>query len=235
MKAKVFNKNFVVLFLLIIILGSCKYDFVVPEPEPVKPDPVVEVNAYALPESISYAGTTTLYWTSKNVTSVTLNDIPVSVNGPKTLEALTVDTVFTLKFTGYNGQVITKSVSIAVAEPIIVLPTRTDTICGRYWMLTGGKTFIDSVWNERKFDEDKLSRKWYFYKNGVWKLFNKDGVLIGEATCRITQDSVIIANDKAKIVSLTDTSLVLSATYLNFEKYITTVTEFRGYKITSPQ
>lgn len=113
MKAKIF---ILTVFLLINIIG-CKEDIIPVPPEVTAP---VVAEAYASPSVILYNGSTTLFWESKNVTSVTINDIPVSnTTDSKSLKALTKDTIFNLKFIGENKQVVLKSVKITVGLPVV--------------------------------------------------------------------------------------------------------------------
>jgi hypothetical protein len=227
MKTTILNKILVV-FLLTLSIWGCRYDHVVPEPESVY-NPVVEANAYALPESIPYAGTTTIYWKSENVTLVTINDVPVSsLSGSKTLDSVVKDTTLNFKFTTYNRQVITKSVSIEVAEPVIVVPTRTDTLCERYWMMVSSKIFSQGNWYTVNLDEDRLTRKLYFYKNGFYEVFKKDGSTVGNGYWNfVGQDSIKIGGPTYGY-QLTDTTFVC---YHGNETEKSIIVD-KGYKIT---
>lgn len=112
------NKNWMMMLVLCtIFFWGCK-DEHTPVKEVTIPDP--ECEAYASPSVILYNGSTTLFWDSKNVTSVTINDIPVSsTTGSKSLKALTKDTLFTVKFIGENKQVVFKFVKITVGLPVV--------------------------------------------------------------------------------------------------------------------
>jgi hypothetical protein len=110
------SKTFIwIIFLLTLI--SCK-KAIIPDVPPI----VVVAEAYALPSSVAYGGNTTLYWSSKNVTSVTKNGIPLlTTSGSEDLTALIKETSFTLEFKGLDGKIITKSVTIPVASKIVVV------------------------------------------------------------------------------------------------------------------
>jgi hypothetical protein len=225
-KGVVWSKVFTVLLLSIITIG-CKYGFEVPEEEPVVPDPVVEANAYALPESIQYSGTTTIYWNSLNATSVTFNGVPIWTSGSKTLTSLLKDTSLILKFNGYNGQVITKSVSIEVAEPVIVAPTMYDTISSLYWVFQVVKGLINGEWLSAYFDEDMRTRKLFFYKNKNYEIFKKDGTLIGNGKYEIKQNILELNNDNNSCnkfkISLIDSTMLV------YNMDSTSVAFYKGY------
>ncbi len=229
-KGVVWFKIFIV-FLLIIIVSSC--DLIpAPEPDPEpkpEPTPIVEVNAYALPESIQYASSTMVHWTSKNVTSVTINDVPVSINGSKSLNALTKDTTLILKFLVYNGDTIERIVSIKVAEPIVIVPTKTDTVTGRYWMLTKDSKYLDEgIWRTPNLDEDELSRKMFFYKNGNYEVFKKDGNRVGNGKWNwVGSDSIKIGGPTYEY-QLTDT------TFIRSERGGTIIDVYKGFLIPKP-
>jgi len=231
MKTTILNKILVV-FLLTLSIWGCRYDHVVPEPEPVY-NPVVEANAYALPESIPYAGTTTIYWKSENVTLVTINDVPVSsLSGSKTLDSVVKDTTLNFKFTTYNGQVITKSVSIEVAEPpVIVAPTMYDTISSLYWVFQVNKSLVNNEWLLFYFDEDMRTRKWFFYKDKTYSIFSQEkNEIVGGGKYDIRKDTLVLnegdENLKFKI-SLSDT---ISTMFLyNIDS--TSINFYIGYNI----
>lgn len=223
---------------MFLILGCCfalifnycsNPNETIPEPEP-KPDPVIEVSAYALPESISYASSTTIYWKTKNVTSVTLNGNPVSVNGPKDILDLKKDTMIILRFVGYNGQIITKSVQITVAEPIVVFPTAIDTFSSRYWMFIVTHSFFDGKWNDFYFDEDIRTRRWFFYKNKTYEKIKKDGSIVENGVYDIKKDTLILNNGDGKFkfkIFLSDTTMILQLCNLDS----TSVGTYKGLMI----
>ena len=218
----------VFIFFLLFTINGCRIEddlipiVVEPKPEPV----VVKGNAYALPESISYAGSTTLYWETNNVASATVNNIAIPINGSKLLEGITSDTTFVFNFTGTNKEVKTDTVKIKVAPPIVVLPTRTDTLCSRYWMLVSSKIFYQNSWLTVNLDEDRLTCKLYFHKNLFFEQFNKDGKLVSNGQWNwIGKDSILIGDQRYKY-QLTDTTFVRS------ERDETDIDIYKGYKIT---
>ena len=65
--------KYLALAIVVCFMVKCNSD-TTPKPEPV----VIFAEAYALPSSIPYAGSATLYWNSKNVISVTKDGTPLS-------------------------------------------------------------------------------------------------------------------------------------------------------------
>ena len=167
---------------------------------------------------------------TENTTPVTTEKIFDALNGTFTSWLILETTQFTVTATGIDG-------SVAVASPIIIVPTRSDTITERYWMLTkDSKYLLDGVWHLTNWNEDQLTRKWYLNtKEGNYKIIKEDGTRVGSGYCGlIGQDTLDISADFYKIQLLTDTTLIVSIDYLTMGKPCTAITVFKGFKITGP-
>jgi len=163
---------------------------------------------------------------SENTTPVTTEKTFNALNGTFTSWPILETTQFTITATGIDG-------SFKVASPIIIVPTRTDTICGSYWMVISSKSFFDNEWVTWKLDEDKLTRKEYYYKNGTYEVFKKNGEVVGNGYWNLVgQDSINISEWVYNIL-LTDTTMTFSSTYLSDGKIVTSIGVYRGYKISS--
>ena len=204
--------------LSLTIFISCEKD-AEPIPELVNLVPVAKV--WALPESIPYAGTTTIYWNTSNVASATVNNISIPTNGSCLLEGLVSDTTFTFKFISSGKKTeIDTVVTVKVAKPTIY-----DTISSLYWVFQVSKGLINGKWESFYFDEDMRTRKWFLYKDKTYEEFKKDGSRIGEGTYEIRKDTLELNNDnycKFKL-SLIDSTLML------YNMDSTVVTFYKGF------
>jgi len=149
-----------------------------------------------------------------------------ALNGTFTSWPLLETTQFTVTATGIDG-------SIAVAAPIVVIPTRRDTIIGRYWMFSQeSKTFFRGIWSPRNWTEDDLSERLIFHENGLYEYVKKNGSATGNGNPwnLVGQDSINMAGNVLRIEKLSDTTLILSIDYLNFGEPMLAITVFKGYK-----
>ncbi|HCY26250.1 TPA: hypothetical protein DIC38_01020 [Candidatus Nomurabacteria bacterium] len=208
---------FIFILLSNIFFGCIEDDLVPITVEPV--DPVVKVNAYALPESIEHAGNTTLYWESSYAASATANDISIPTNGSWPIEGLVSDTTFIFKFIGLNKEVKTDTVSIKVAEP-----TMYDTISSLYWVFQVSKGLVNGEWVFAYFDEDKRTRKWSYELNKKYQIFKQDGTRVGNGTYKIKQDTIILDNTNCSkfIISLVDSTMTI------YNMNLTVITYYKG-------
>jgi hypothetical protein len=175
-------------------------------------------------ESENAVGITITGVTSGEVGPVNTNATFPTLNGTFTSWPILETTQFTFTATGIDG-------SITVAEPIVVIvPTRTDTICGRYWMRTTDSKYLsEGIWYTPNLDEDQLSRKTYFYKNGLCEVFKKDGSVVGGAYWKwLEKDLFVLGDDTCKYI-LTDTSFTL------IKRNGTIVNVYKGFPIPTPK
>ena len=214
-----------VFFLLAIFIVSCKEDPILPEPEP-EPQVIVTGDAYAKPTSIFVGDTITVtYIGSKDVVSVDINGTIFTKTSDSIRFALKTTTTFTVTFLGKNKETCVKTAVVTVIDkPIIIAPTRTDTLCERYWMLISSKIFYQDTWLTVNLDEDQLTRKTYFYKNFFCEIIKKDGTLAGNGPWGwIGKDSIDYSGNSK--YQLTDTSLVI------IKRDGTIVDTYKGYHL----
>lgn len=119
LKRKRMKSNIFILIIFLLAINGCKKE----AKEPL----IVTAEAYALPASVAYGGSTTLYWNSTNVISVTKDGTALpTTSGSEDLTSLKKDTTFSFVFKGTDGNIVTKSFLIPVAvKPI---PTKVDTL-----------------------------------------------------------------------------------------------------------
>jgi hypothetical protein len=161
---------------------------------------------------------------SENTTPVTTEKTFDALNGAFTSWLILETTQFTVTATGIDG-------SIAVSLPIIIVPTRTDTICEGYSMMIeqtiSSKDGITIV----NLDKDRLTRKKYYRKDGTYEIFKENAELVGNGYWNlIAKDSIRIADLNFKIVALTDTTFILSIDNLRYGEIEKTITVYKRYK-----
>jgi len=156
---------------------------------------------------------------SENTPPVTTEKTLDVLNGTFTSWLILETTQFTVTATGIDG-------SVAVASPIIIVPTRTDTICGRYWMLTKDSKYLsEGIWHFTNWTDDELTRKLYFYKNGTCEIIKKSGEPGGNAYWNwVNQDSIKIGGPTYEY-KLTDT------TFIRSERNGTIIDVYKGIRL----
>lgn len=151
-----------------------------------------------------------------------INDVTFPLlNGSFTSWPLHETTQFTITATGVDG-------SIAVAEPVIVVPTGTDTLCGRYWMMIEKKTFYLGEWITWDISEKEKALKTYFYTNGITQSIDPDGKIVGSCNWSWIgeKDSIINGTQRLKY-ELTDTTF----SYIGSYQDKIAVVKYKGYRI----
>ena len=144
---------------------------------------------------ITYKGSATVNWQGENLASLTANNVTrykndvnryELVTGSIPLTNLLADTTFNFVAIGLDGSTINQSVEVKVAEP-----TRTDTLCGNYWIMTEWKYFYEGgYWFVNLTDDDK-AKKTYFSKKGRITIVTKDGKIVGDGNWSwVGQDSI---------------------------------------------
>lgn len=143
---------------------------------------------------------------TENTTPFTTEKTFDALNGTFTSWSILETTRFTITATGIDG-----SIQVADEPIVVIVPNRTDTLCGRYWMITkDSKVFYDGNWHYTPLDEDELSRKLYFYKTGTCEVFKKSGEPVGGAYWSwVGQDSIKIGG-RTYEYQLTDTTFIRS-------------------------
>lgn len=203
------------LFLLTIIVSCSKGD----GPLEIKPPVVVEADAYASAISIPYAGATTLFWTSRNVTKVTMNDIQMSLIGSQKIDSLIADTAIRFKFWGVDGSMINKLIVIAVApKPIVVIPTKLDSmtndLCSGLWRVVRIEQQLRGSWYDMVPDQNTLSERELFTKDGKFQItFTNDPSFLAKSLWSFSQDLKVLnyGGRTDTIVSLSSEKTILSA------------------------
>ncbi len=156
---------------------------------------------------------------SENTTPVTTEKTFDALNGTFTSWLILETTQFTVTATGIDG-------SVAVASPIIIVPTRTDTISRRYWMRTkDSKYFDDGKWHPTPLDEDQLTRKMLFDKNGKVVSYKKDGQPVG------TNPWSWIGQDSIKIGGATYEYELTDTTFIRSERNGTIIDVYKGIRL----
>lgn len=197
-KELIFKSIFII---ILIIFWGCD---VVPEPEPVRPDPVVVTQAYATPTSVAYGDSTTLTWNFVGVSNLALDGNPISNQGSKTITLTSTATFifsysYEFKSTTRNEE---KVVVVPVGdEPIIIAPTIFDTLSSFYWVFVKNTSLLENnEWGTFYFDEDMRTRKWFLYKDKTYEKFKKDGTLVGNGSYDINKDTLIFNNGDEKLI-----------------------------------
>ncbi len=198
-----------VLILAIVVLTGCRKEKSDTEPEQEK---ILIGNAYALPDSIISGETTTLYWTSENTISITLNgEILPTLSGSKTIESLTTSSVFNFTFTGENDQVLSKVVKVVVRE-LTQKEIMTNFLCLDVWKPQ--KIEVETspgVWEEGSMSPAEARRLKLFNKNGTYKDWDPlgIGITIDNIPWYFTEDlkSMYRGGQTEEIVVLNETDL----------------------------
>jgi hypothetical protein len=163
---------------------------------------------------------------SENTPPVTTEKTFDVLNGTFTSWLILETTQFTVTATGIDG-----STEVA-SPPIIVIPTRTDTITGRYWKMVESKIFYKNEWLKVNLDEDQLTWRTYFYQNGDIKVIDpRDNRTVGSGYgynnsgwSWIDKDSIQIGSGRYRY-ELTDSTFSRSISYedrtfvINYERF----------------
>lgn len=136
---------------------------------------------------------------TENTTPVTTEKTFDVLNGTFTSWLILETTQFTVTATGIDG-------SVAVASPIIIVPTRTHSIVKNYWMFIRNTSFNKEkmVWEIFYFDDDMRTRKWFFYENNSFEKIKKNGIPVGDGFYKLKEGvkDTLILNNGEKLLLL---------------------------------
>jgi len=163
---------------------------------------------------------------SENTPPVTTEKTLDVLNGTFTSWLILETTQFTVTATGIDG-----STEVA-SPPIIIVPTRRDTLLSRYWMVTdSSKVLFEGVWSPRYWTKDDLAKKYKFYENGTYGYIDGNGKPNGFWEWNLVGTDSIKMDAKVLKMVLTDSTMVLSINYLSLGKPVYAVTVYKGFKI----
>ncbi len=185
---------------------------------------VVEAYVYATPSGVVKYNNpvTSVFWTTKNVATATVNNTSIPVNDSIKFEYLTKDTTLSFIFTGTNGEKIEKSVLLDVSAPTKI-DLMVDLICGS-WNATKRETEVSpGVWKDTGLAENYKSFIRTFYKNGTYDIYDpvkKVYVLAGTGANWhfVNENKLFYGGATTDIVSLNEKELVFGN---NFEVWST--------------
>ena len=222
------KKFFFLVCLFLLTMIGCQEERIVPGPDPVLKS---TLTAWALPESVAYKGTVTIYWQSENLSCLSINGrVYLELTGSVAMTGLVKDTVFNFKGTSIDGLWLNESIHIKVGPaPVVITPiTAKDTLCSMYWMLTEERVFFKGEWWETILGEARRTNKLHFYADGKLENISKDNVVVANGDYEIRGDSLRMGNYWFKFL-LTNKNDTVKFSRIRIAEADTTVNVWTGY------
>lgn len=186
--------------------------------------PIPKLTVVVTPNTvIPYKGSAIVSWQGENLASLKVNGVNRSelVAWSIPLSNLIEDTTFNFSAVGLDGSTLNQNVLVNVAKP-----TRTDTLCGNYWVMTEWKYFKDGGYRYVILGEDILAERRYFTKDGKATVVDsRNGKIIGDYQWSwIGQDSI-------KLGSIIHRYELTNTTFIRSQENDSTITTFKGYPL----
>lgn len=175
------------------------------------PFPVINITTDT---SVAYNGTANVSWNIQYSTVRYLNSTQIPVSGNLQLASLKRDTVLQFSASNSNGVKYTnKDVTIHVGPP--PPPTNKDYLCNHVLPWKHSKEYY-KYYEENQFDSltlssYELSRRTYFYQNGLRETFKSGHILVGNGPYSIN-DTILLWGMLYKIIYLDYELMILERT-----------------------
>lgn len=195
-------------FFVVILFVSCND---ANDPGVVNPDP--ELTMTVSPDTVTSGGFVTINVTTKFAVATT-NNVGITKTSISWKDSVKITETTKIVVSAYNADgmsVKQEKTIIAIPKVIVVVPTRTDTLCSKPWQLKTKEAFgkdNNLLWSV-DLTLDQKSDKYYFYKNENTKVFHQNGVQFGDCSWKWIGSNQIMIGDEITVYSLTDTSLVI--------------------------